>query len=130
MPLSYPLVFRLAFLCVRFRNSSFLHGGVVSRMPNLPTWRTGVYLFVWHLPQNLSSMGGPTSSYTATGIAFLFIGARKPPHLATRCFRQGGDAIEGAITELNSPILNVPTMMTAAAEEMLHNIHTRQCNKY
>jgi hypothetical protein len=42
-------------------------------------------------------MGGPTSSYTAAGIALVFIGAHKLPHPATKCFRQGGDTIEGAI---------------------------------
>jgi len=40
-------------------------------------------------------MGGPTSSYSTTGIASEFIGAHKPPHPATKCFWQGGDTIEG-----------------------------------
>jgi hypothetical protein len=40
-------------------------------------------------------MGGPTSSYAAAGIALEFIGAYKPPHPATDCFRQGGNTIEG-----------------------------------
>jgi hypothetical protein len=64
-----------------------------------PTWRTRVSLLVWHLPWNLSSKGGPISCYAAPGIALEFIGAHKPPHPATKCFRQGGDTIEGvAIT--------------------------------
>jgi hypothetical protein len=33
-------------------------------------------------------MGGSTSSYAAAGIAFEFIGARKPPHPATECFHK------------------------------------------
>jgi hypothetical protein len=40
-------------------------------------------------------MAGSSSSYAAASIAFEFIGAHKPPHLATKCFRQGGDTIEG-----------------------------------
>jgi hypothetical protein len=60
-----------------------------------PTWRTRVFLSVWHLPRNLSDMGGPTSSYAAARIALEFIGAHKPPHPATKCFQQGGDTIEG-----------------------------------
>jgi hypothetical protein len=40
-------------------------------------------------------MGDPTSSYAAADIALEFIGARKPPHAATKCFRQGGDTIDG-----------------------------------
>jgi hypothetical protein len=39
-------------------------------------------------------MGGPTNSYAAAGIALEFIGALKPPHPATKRFRQGGDTIE------------------------------------
>jgi hypothetical protein len=46
------------------------------------TWRTGVSLLVWHLPRNLPSMGGPTSSYANAGIILEFIGAHKPPHPA------------------------------------------------
>jgi hypothetical protein len=42
-----------------------------------PTWRTRVSLLVWHLPRNLSAVGGPTSSYAAAGIALEFIGAHK-----------------------------------------------------
>jgi hypothetical protein len=40
-------------------------------------------------------MGGPTSSYAAAGIALEFTGAHKLPHPATKCFRQGGDTIQG-----------------------------------
>jgi hypothetical protein len=40
-------------------------------------------------------MGGPTSSYAAASIALEFIGAYKPPHPVTKCFRQVGDTIEG-----------------------------------
>jgi hypothetical protein len=61
------------------------------------TSRSRVSLLVWHFPRNLSGMGGPTSSYAATSIAFKFIGAHKPPHPATKCFRQGRDTIKGAI---------------------------------
>jgi hypothetical protein len=59
-----------------------------------PTWRTRVYLLIWDLPRNLSSVGGLTSSYAAAGIALEFIGAHKPPHPATKVFQQGGDTIE------------------------------------
>jgi hypothetical protein len=44
-------------------------------------------LLVWHLLRNMSGMGGPTSSYAATGIALEFTGAHKSPHLATKYFR-------------------------------------------
>jgi hypothetical protein len=53
----------LHILYVRFHDSKFLQGGVVSPTPNPPTWRTRVSLLVWHLSRNLSGMGGPTSSY-------------------------------------------------------------------
>jgi hypothetical protein len=58
----------------------------LGRQPHaqLLTWRTRVYLLVWHLPRNLSGMGGPTSSYAAADIALEFIGAHKPPHPATK----------------------------------------------
>jgi hypothetical protein len=39
-------------------------------------------------------MGGPTSIYATASIALEFIVAHKPPHPATKCFRQGGDTIE------------------------------------
>jgi hypothetical protein len=68
----------------------------------LPTWRTRVSLLVWHLPRNLSRMGGPTCSYAASGIALEFIGAHKPPHPATKCFWQGRDTIKGAKGSLMS----------------------------
>jgi hypothetical protein len=49
---------------VRFRDNKFLQGGVVSPTPNPQPGGP-----VWHLPQNLSGMGDPTSSYAADGIA-------------------------------------------------------------
>jgi hypothetical protein len=64
-------------LFVRFRDE-FLQGGVGSPTPNPPTWRARVSLIVWHLPRNLTGMGGPTSSYAAADIALEFIGAHKP----------------------------------------------------
>jgi hypothetical protein len=42
-----------------------------------PTWRTGVSLFVWLLPLDLSGMGDPTSSYATAGIALRISGALK-----------------------------------------------------
>jgi hypothetical protein len=80
---------------VRFHDNEFLQGGVISLMLKPPTWRTRVSVLVWHLPQNLSAMRGPTSSYVTAGIAFEFIVHTSPPHPATKCFRQGGDTIEG-----------------------------------
>jgi hypothetical protein len=62
----------------RFRDSKFVQDGVVSPTPKPPTWRTRVSLLVWHLPRNLTGMGGPTSSYAAAGMALEFIGAHKP----------------------------------------------------
>jgi hypothetical protein len=92
-------------LYVRFRDE-FLQRGIVSPTPNPPTWRTRVSLLVWHLPRNLSGMGGPTSSYAAAGIALEFIVVHKPPHPARKCFRQGGgDTIERAV---NIIVLNFP----------------------
>jgi hypothetical protein len=48
-------------------------------------------------PSKLSGMGVPTSSYATAGVALEFIGAHKHPHPVTKCFRQGGDNIEGAL---------------------------------
>jgi hypothetical protein len=45
-----------------------------------PTWRTRVSLFVWLLPLDPSSLGGPTSSYATAGIALRVSGALKPHH--------------------------------------------------
>jgi hypothetical protein len=45
-------------------------------------------------------MGGPTSSYSAAGIALEFLGTHKTPHPATNCFRQGGDTIKGEINAM------------------------------
>jgi hypothetical protein len=52
-------------------------------------------------------MGGPTSSYTAAGIALEIIGAHKPLHPATKCFRQGGDTIEGVRVITHALILGI-----------------------
>jgi hypothetical protein len=74
---------------VRFRDRKFLQGWVVSPTPNP------------HLggPGYLSYSGISLETYpawvAAAGIALDLIGAHKPPHPATECFRQGGDNIEG-----------------------------------
>ena len=39
-----------------------------------------VSLFVWRLPFDLSSKGGPASSYATAGIALRVTGVFKPPH--------------------------------------------------
>jgi hypothetical protein len=39
-----------------------------------------VSLFVWRLPFDLSSKGGPASSYATAGIALRVTGVLKPPH--------------------------------------------------
>jgi hypothetical protein len=78
---------------VRFRDSKFLQVGVVSPTPNPQPGRP-VSLLVWHLPRNVSGMGRPTSSYAAAGIDLEFIGTHKPPHPATKSFRQGVDTVE------------------------------------
>jgi hypothetical protein len=49
---------------------------LLASRPN-PTWKTRVSLFVWLLPLDLSGLGGPTSSYTTTGIALRVSGALK-----------------------------------------------------
>jgi hypothetical protein len=41
---------------------------------------TRVFLFVWLLPLDLSSMGDPTSSYATAGIALRVSRALKPHH--------------------------------------------------
>jgi hypothetical protein len=46
--------------------------------PNLE--RTSVSLFDWLLPLDLSSLGGPTSSYATAGIALRVSGALKSHH--------------------------------------------------
>jgi hypothetical protein len=79
---------------VRFRDSKIV---TVWAQPHVqpPIWRTRVSLIVWHLPRNVSDMGGPTSSYGAAGTALEFTGAHKPAHPAIKCFRQGADTIKG-----------------------------------
>jgi hypothetical protein len=42
-------------------------------MPQPPTWRTRVSLFVWVITFNMSGMGGPASSYATAGIALRII---------------------------------------------------------
>jgi len=42
-----------------------------------------VSLFVWHLPFDLSSKGGPASSYATASIALRVTGLLKPPHIYT-----------------------------------------------
>ena len=39
-----------------------------------------VWLFVWRLPFDLSSKGGPASSYATAGKALRVTGVLKPPH--------------------------------------------------
>jgi hypothetical protein len=39
-----------------------------------------VFLLIWRLPFDLSSKGGPVSSYTTAGIALRVTGILKPPH--------------------------------------------------
>jgi hypothetical protein len=78
-------------------SDKFLQDGVVSPTPNPPTWRSRVSLLFWHIPRNLSGMGGRTSSYDAASIALVFIVVHKPPHPATKCFRQGGDTMRGLL---------------------------------
>jgi hypothetical protein len=51
----------------------FYGDGVVSPMPQHPTWRTRVSLFVWVITFDLSGMGDPASSYATAGIALRFI---------------------------------------------------------
>jgi hypothetical protein len=51
----------------------FYEDGVVSPMPQSPTWRTRVSLFVWVITFDLSGMGGPASSYATAGIALRII---------------------------------------------------------
>lgn len=45
-------------------------------------------IFVQHFAQNLSGMGGPTSSKAAARIACKFAGACKLPHLTTHGFNK------------------------------------------
>jgi hypothetical protein len=51
----------------------FYGDGVVSPMPQPPTWRTRVSLFDWVITFDLSGMGDPASSYTTAGIALRII---------------------------------------------------------
>jgi hypothetical protein len=44
------------------------------------TWRTRVSLLVWIIPFDVSSMGGPTSSYATAGLALRVIWPHKPHH--------------------------------------------------
>jgi hypothetical protein len=58
-------------LIIWFPNNLVLWCEVVSLTPNPQTWRTRVFLFVWLLLLDLSSMGDPTSSYATAGIGAL-----------------------------------------------------------
>jgi hypothetical protein len=51
----------------------FYGDGVVSPMPQPPTWRTRVSLLVWVIIFDLSGMGGPASNYDTAGIALRII---------------------------------------------------------
>ena len=51
----------------------FFQGVVASRTPNPLPQRTGVSLLVWIITFDLSSKGGPTSSYATAGIALRII---------------------------------------------------------
>jgi hypothetical protein len=81
-------------LYVRFHDSKCLQGGVVSPTPNLEG--KGISLGLAR-PSKPVRHGGPTSSYAAAGIASELNGAHKPPHPASKYFRQGGDTVEGVI---------------------------------
>jgi hypothetical protein len=81
-----------------FVTMNFYSVGSLATCLNQPTWRTRVSLLVWHLPQNLSGMGGATSSYAAASKAFELLGTHKPTHPATKCFQQGGDTILGDLS--------------------------------
>jgi hypothetical protein len=54
----------------------------VRLLASCPTPNLGdrVSFFVWLLPLDLSSMGGPTSGYATVGIALRVLGALKPNH--------------------------------------------------
>ena len=52
--------------CWGFQTIEFLCDKDVSLMP----WKARESPFVWNLAPNLSSMGGPASSYAAAGIGF------------------------------------------------------------
>jgi hypothetical protein len=72
-------------LCEPWPSSGFLNNFIFmvwGCQPQVqpPTWRTRISLFVWLLPLDLSSLGGPTSSYVTTGIAIRVSGALKPHH--------------------------------------------------
>jgi hypothetical protein len=57
-----------------FSTVKYFYGvGVVNPMPNPPSWRTRVPLFVWIITFDLFGMGDPTSSYTTVGIALRII---------------------------------------------------------
>jgi hypothetical protein len=64
-----------------------------------PTWRTRVYLLVWIIPFDLSSLGGPTSSYATAGIALRVIWPHKPHHYIKVETPWGGGQIS-ALTKL------------------------------
>jgi hypothetical protein len=51
----------------------FYGDGVVSPIPQPPTWRTSVSLFVWVITFDLSGMGDTASSYATAGIALRII---------------------------------------------------------
>jgi hypothetical protein len=51
----------------------FYGDGFVSPVPQPPTWRTRVSLFVWIITFDLSGMGDPASSYATAGIALRII---------------------------------------------------------
>jgi hypothetical protein len=74
-------------------------------------------------------MGGPTRSYAAAVIALEFIGAHKPPDLATKCFRQGGDTIEGVITSIVRPLLRIKDCCCGYKSKYSRLKHTARCSR-
>lgn len=64
-------------------------GGIRLSAPH-PTWRTGVPLFAYRRAQNLSSMVGPISSWTAAHITGQFADTPYSPCKAKICVQQSG----------------------------------------
>jgi hypothetical protein len=76
----FPIVGPSGYSFFGFRNNLIFTVWGCQPHVQTPTWRTRVSLFVWLLPLDLSSLGGPTSSYATAGIALRVSGALKPHH--------------------------------------------------
>jgi hypothetical protein len=98
--------------------------GVISPMPQYPTWRTKVPLFVWQLACNLSITYGSTSSHAAASLAFRVYWHSQISLTSHKiCLQLGAGTTEGARILRGLPY-NLTHAITAAVHSVLLTIIT------